>query len=105
MGRVENGVERLGRAMLYREMGCAFREVGPDWADQTEKYLHAALEEFEDMGSPQNVAATEADLAVYWSHQGETEEAEALFERAEERFRGIEATGRLEELTTRRSTL
>ena len=105
LNRIEDGVERIGRAMLHRELGRAFREAGPDWADQTEKHLHTALGEFEDMGSAHNVAATEVDLAVYWNHLGETAEAESLFQRAEERFRAIGATGRVAEMTLLRNQL
>ena len=88
----------------HHELGRAYRELGPDWADRTEKELNTALRAFESMGSPHNAAAARADLAVYWRLLGEEGEADALFRRAEEDLRRVGAQKRIEELSSMRGS-
>ncbi|HVR75065.1 MAG TPA: tetratricopeptide repeat protein [Planctomycetota bacterium] len=95
---LEKGVERLGRASFRHQLGRVYRELGPDWADQTEKNLGTALREFEAMGSPHNAAAVRADLGVYWQLLGEDADAKIHFERAEEEFRKAGALRRIDAL-------
>ena len=97
--------ERIGRVCVQRNLGCAYRDVGPDWADQTEKYLFGAYEEFQDINSPQNVASTELELAVYWSLLGETDEAKRFFQLSEEGFRRLGAELRVKEVSALGSEL
>lgn len=97
--------ERIGRVSVQRDLGCAYRELGPDWADQTEKYLFGAHEEFQDIGSPQNVALTEFELAVYWSLLGEVEEAKHFFQLSEEGFDRLGAELRVKEVSALGSEL
>jgi tetratricopeptide (TPR) repeat protein len=92
------GVERLGAAELRLEMGRAYRELGPDWADRTEKHILGALAEFEGMGSPHNEAAARTEIALYWRLLGEEEEGEAQFDRAAETFRSLGAPRRAAEV-------
>ncbi|HVR75749.1 MAG TPA: hypothetical protein VMT52_15545, partial [Planctomycetota bacterium] len=94
----EKGVERLGRASFRHQLGRVYRELGPDWADQTEKNLGTALREFEAMGSPHNAAAVRADLGIYWQLLGEDADAKTHFERAEEEFRKAGALRRIDAL-------
>ncbi len=100
----EDGMDQMGRALLHHELGRAYRELGPDWADHTEKELNTALRAFESMGSRHNAAAARADLAVYWRLLGEEGEADALFRRAEEDLRRIGAQRRIEELSSLRGS-
>jgi tetratricopeptide (TPR) repeat protein len=91
-------MEAMAGAVLSREIGRAYRELGPEWADQTEKHLSAALSEFERMESPHNLAETQAELAVYWRLLGEEAGAEDLFRAAQRNLRSVQAPRRLEEL-------
>jgi tetratricopeptide (TPR) repeat protein/tRNA A-37 threonylcarbamoyl transferase component Bud32 len=74
--------ERYGLARLHRELGCAYRALGPDWADRTEKHLHLALREFEAMRCPVQVAGALVETAMYWELLGEAESARELRRRA-----------------------
>ncbi len=87
----EFGVERFGSACLRRELGRAFRSVGPEWADQTEKHLFAARKEFQDMSSPHNVAEIDFEIGVYWGLFGENEEAGEFFSRSKQTFLRLNA--------------
>jgi tetratricopeptide (TPR) repeat protein len=98
LARLDRGVERLGAAILRLEIGRAYRERGPDWADQTEKHILGALEAFEAMGSPQNAASARLELAIYWRLLGEEAEAEKELAMAAATFRAIGAGRRLEEI-------
>ena len=103
MKQMEHGVEKLGVALFHREMGRAYRDLGPDWADQTEKHLTKALRDFESMQSPHNAAATRVELGIYWRLLGEESEANALFKKAEDEFRKAGAPRRIEELLSLRN--
>jgi tetratricopeptide (TPR) repeat protein len=102
LSRGEAGMERFGAALLHREMGRVYRELGPDWADHTEKHLGRALAEFERMGSPHNAAEAHAELALYWRLLGEEEQAARFFSAAEDGFRLTGARPRLEEVLATR---
>jgi tetratricopeptide (TPR) repeat protein len=101
--QTEHGVEKLGLAIFHLELGRAYRELGPDWADQTEKHLNRALKDFERMQSPHNAAAARIELGLYWRLLGEENETALLFAQAEEEFRKAGAPRRLEELSSLRS--
>jgi tetratricopeptide (TPR) repeat protein len=77
---------RWTRARLYRELGKAYRDLGPDWADRTEKYLALALEEFETMRCPHETAETLGQLSYYWKLLGEDDDSRDLEQRAETIF-------------------
>ena len=79
--------EEAGRyeaAHLARELGAAYRDLGPDWADKTEKYLNRAAGEFENMGCPVEAAEVLGELSVYWSLTGEEETAAEKLRHAEQ---------------------
>jgi len=58
--------ERYGRARLDLALGCVYRDLGPDWADRTEKHLNRAVRAFEAMGCRVESAESLGELAVYW---------------------------------------
>ncbi len=99
----DSGVERVGRAHLHRELGRAYCDLGPDWADRTEKHLQVALEEYRDMKTPQYVAQTLVDFATYWRLLGEDEIAAESYDEATEMWRRLDAPRRLDELQTLRT--
>ena len=66
---------RYGAARVALELGTAYRELGPDWADKTEKYLERSLKEFESMGCPVEASEALGELSIYWYLTGEEEEA------------------------------
>ncbi|MCZ6794780.1 MAG: tetratricopeptide repeat protein, partial [Planctomycetota bacterium] len=68
-------VDRYGLARLHLQLGKTFRDLGPDWADHTEKHFGQALRAFEGMGCPHEAAETLAQLGIYWSFVGEMETA------------------------------
>lgn len=91
-------VERLGMARFHRELGKAYRELGLEWADRTERHLFFALEELEAMGCPQEVAETLVQLSYYWLLLDEEREASDLRQRAETLFRDLGLDRRLRRL-------
>ena len=103
-GEAGKGTDRYGAAQLQRQLGRAYREMGPDWADLTEKCLRTALRDFDEMKSPHNSAFTEIELGIYWKLQGEEEEALRLFGHAEETLQRLDLPRRLEELRSLRTT-
>jgi tetratricopeptide (TPR) repeat protein len=66
---------RYGAARVALELGTAYRELGPDWADKTEKYLERSLKEFESMGCPVEASEALGELSIYWYLTGEEEES------------------------------
>lgn len=82
LARVSDGSDRYSIARFHREMGRVYRDLGPDWADLTEKHLSSSLHDFESMGSIHNAALTRVELGLYWRLQGEDEEADEHFGRA-----------------------
>ena len=92
------GAERLGEARFRLELGRAYRELGPDWADRTEKHLLGALAAFEEMGSPHQAAEARGELAVYWSLVGEEREARAQRAAQEAAFRKLGLSRRIDAL-------
>ena len=92
------GVDRYGISCLHRELGKVFRDLGPDWADRTEKHLDRALEEFELMGCPLEVAETLIHLGHYWNYLGERDRALDLWQRSEAFFVEAGLGHRLSEL-------
>lgn len=65
------------------ELGAAYRDLGPDWADKTEKYLERSIREFEKMGCPVETSEALGELSLYWQLTGEETEALELLRRAE----------------------
>ena len=92
------GAERLGEARFRLELGRAYRELGPDWADRTEKHLLGALAAFEEMGSPHHAAEARGELALYWSLVGEDGEARAQRAAQEAALRKLGLSRRLDAL-------
>ena len=82
-------IERLSRTRIQRQLGVAYRELGADWADRTEKYLELALREFERIGCPQEVAETKLELGTYWWLVDEEETARRLFTQAKDIYRTL----------------
>lgn len=70
-------------ARIALELGAAYRDLGPDWADKTEKYLGRSVKEFEKMGCPVETSEALGELSIYWYLSGEDEEAGELLQRAE----------------------
>ena len=103
--RFGDGMDKMGAALLRYEIGRVYRDLGPDWADRTEKELYGALKDFEVMESPQNTAATRVEIALYWQLLGEEEQANELLRLAEEELRVLEAPARLEELAGLKGSL
>jgi len=91
-------MEKLSAALFHRELGRVYRELGPDWADRTEKYFQLSLDSFRLMESPQNVAETLAELAVYWQLLEEEDEARKLFKTASASLEELGATARVSEI-------
>ncbi len=58
--------EPYGIAHLELELGIAYRDLGPDWADRTEKHLTRAQRSFDAMGCPLESARTRIEQAIYW---------------------------------------
>ena len=94
--------ERIGDARFRLELGRAYRDLGPDWADRTEKNLLGALAAFEEMGSPHHAAEVRGELAVYWSLVGEDGEAEAQRAAQETALRKLGLSRRLDALAQER---
>jgi hypothetical protein len=92
------GAERLGEARFRLELGRAYRELGPDWADRTEKHLLGALAAFEEMGSPHYAAEARGELAVYWSLVGEDGEAQVQRAAQEAALRKLGLSRRIDAL-------
>ena len=65
------------------ELGAAYRDLGPDWADKTEKYLERSIREFEKMGCPVETSEALGELSLYWQLTGEEKAALELLRRAE----------------------
>ena len=103
--RFGDSMDRMGAALLRCELGRVYRFLGPDWADRTEKELYGALKDFEIMESPQNTAATRAEIALYWQLLGEEKQANELLRVAEEEFRALGAPAKLEELAGLKGSL
>jgi tetratricopeptide (TPR) repeat protein len=99
------GMDKMGAALLHYELGRVYRDLGPDWADRTEKELYAALKDFEIMESPQHIAATRVEIALYWQLLGEERQANELLSLAEAEFRLLGAPARLEELAGLKGSL
>lgn len=102
LARIEKTSDRYTEARVHREVGRLYRELGPDWADLTEKHLGAALRSFDAMGSRHQSALTRAELAVYWRLVGEEDEASRLFRSAEEELAALGLARRVAELKTMR---
>jgi serine/threonine protein kinase/tetratricopeptide (TPR) repeat protein len=79
----DNEVGPYETARRALELGAAYRDLGPDWADKTEKYLERSIREFEKMGCPVETAEALGELSLYWQLTGEEEEALELLRRAE----------------------
>ncbi|MGQ9592223.1 MAG: tetratricopeptide repeat protein, partial [Planctomycetota bacterium] len=102
LARLEKRSDRYTAARVHREVGRLYRELGPDWADLTEKHLGAALRSFDAMGSRHQSALTRAELAVYWRLVGEEGEASRLFRSAAEDLAALGLARRVAELQTMR---
>jgi hypothetical protein len=89
---------------LRREVGRAYRELGPDWADKTEYHLLGSVKDFDIMGSVHNAALGRIEYGIYLKLQGAFEEAEALFQQAEEALARLGLDRRIAELKLLRST-
>jgi tetratricopeptide (TPR) repeat protein len=98
LSELEKGSDRHGLARFHRDLGCAYRELGPDWADLTEKYLNLALRAFDGMGSVFHAAVTRQELAAYWRLQGEEETADELTRQARKDLELSGAVGRAPDL-------
>jgi tetratricopeptide (TPR) repeat protein len=99
----EKLMDQIGKALLHKEMGRAYREMGPDWADKTETELLTAMTMFEKMGSPHNAASARAELGLYWRLVGEELLAQEHWHAAEEALQITGARSRLQELARLRT--
>ena len=101
LARDEPGDEagRYGTANLDLELGAAYRDLGPDWADKTEKYLTRAAGEFENMGCPVEAAEALGELSVYWRLTGEEETAAEKLQHAEKLLSSGQLKPRLSRFT------
>ncbi|MFP6738362.1 MAG: tetratricopeptide repeat protein, partial [Planctomycetota bacterium] len=90
---------RYGTANLALELGAAYRDLGPDWADKTEKYLIRAAGEFENMGCPVEAAEALGELSVYWRLTGEEETAAESLRHAEKLLSSGQLKPRLSRFT------
>jgi hypothetical protein len=82
----------VGRLEL--EIGTVFRELGPKWADRTEKHLERAVAAFEAMGCPVDTAEALGELAVYWRLLGEDDLAAEYLRRGEALCAGADLEAR-----------
>ncbi len=82
-GKPGDEAGRHEAAHLALELGATYRDLGPDWADKTEKYLNRAAGEFENMGCPVEAAEALGELSVYWRLTGEEEAAAENLQHAE----------------------
>lgn len=90
-----NGTDRYAAARISLELGAAYRDLGPDWADKTEKYLKRAAEEFENMGCPVEAAETLGELSIYWHLTGEEGTAAEYLQHAENLLGSEQLSSRL----------
>ncbi|MEM7231643.1 MAG: protein kinase [Planctomycetota bacterium] len=96
--RSDNRCDLYSRARVERELGCVFRELGPDWADRTERYLENSRRAFEEIRSPHESAESIAEIAVYWHLQGESEIAAEALSESQALFRTVGLEGRANQL-------
>ncbi|HLU50036.1 MAG TPA: hypothetical protein VK116_18180, partial [Planctomycetota bacterium] len=82
LANVPPSAERLARALVHRELGTVYRDLGPDHADRTERHLERAIEDFELMGCPHEVADTLRRYAQYFLLLGEDQLARDCEDRA-----------------------
>jgi len=90
-------LDASSRALLHLEAGRAYRELGPDWADRTEKELGGAVEAFEIMGSRHHAAAARAEFAIYWHLLDEDDTAAELYQAARKTFLELGLSRRIDE--------
>ena len=72
--------EAYGLARLDTEVGVVYRELGPEWADRTEKHLERAVRAFANMGCRVESAQALGQLTVYWQLVGDEALAEECYE-------------------------
>ena len=87
--------DHLLRAVLTRELARVYRELGPDWADLTEKHFGEAISLFAAMQSPHNIAEAELEFSIYWRYLGEDSAAESHAAEATRHLNGSVLTPRL----------
>jgi tetratricopeptide (TPR) repeat protein len=93
--------ERYALARLHRALALCYRDLGPDWADRTEKHFTSALAAFQAMSCPHEEAETRLEAARYWRLVGEDEAAARLSREAEEAFSRLGLGLRIERLRSR----
>lgn len=82
--RLPPSFERLSAALVHRELGTVYRDLGPDQADRTERHLAQSIEEFEAMECPHEAAEALRRFAEYWRFVEEPESADLCEHRAKE---------------------
>ena len=71
------------RGRVERVLGAGFRDLGPEWADRTEKHFDEAIRILDGIGARHELALALAEYGAYWHLLGEPEEARSHLKRAE----------------------
>ncbi|MBN1419693.1 MAG: tetratricopeptide repeat protein [Planctomycetes bacterium] len=84
--RAPRGSAAFLRGRIARILGAAFRDLGPEWADRTEKHFDEAIRTLEGIGARHELGLALLAYGQYWALIGEREEAAHHLRRAADLF-------------------
>jgi tetratricopeptide (TPR) repeat protein len=94
---------RCDAAIVERQLGCLYRDMGPDWVDRAERHFNRSQATFESMGARVELGITLMEIANLWLLLEALEEGGECLERAADLFRQSGALARADEADRERT--